>query len=223
MLSFINNPIRCCIFQELDSHLNPSIVLVPNRNKRFLFQRKAAVLGYSVCIGKKKKKRGEKEDIFGYLEVGREKKNWRKNSWRCGCIEGSEGESEGDFELEAEILEFMEKSSNPSLFPSKNELVEAGRLDLVEAIKKRGGWLSLGWESDEENEGVKAAEDEFLRVNFDVADFQRRVDSCKESGSLGENEDESSWPSFSARSSSLSEKSSSNSSSQPASSSGRSL
>lgn len=212
MLSFINNPVCCNAFQELGSRLNSPIVLVSNRKKRCLFPRKAAGLGYSVFIGKKKRR---EVDIFGFLEVGREK-SWRNNSWRCECKDGSEG----DFELEADILEFMEKSSNPGLFPSRNQLVEAGRLDLVEAIKKRGGWFSLGWDSDEDNEGVKAAEDESLRVNFDVADFQRRVDSCKESGSLGENEDESS---FSVRRNSVSGKSSSNSSSQPASSSGRSL
>lgn len=215
MLSLINNPIRCWVSQEHVLHLNPSIALVSNPNKRFLFPRKAAVLGYSLFIGKKR------EDIFGFLEVtGGREKSWLNNSWRCGCKDGSE--TEGDFELEAQILEFMDKSSNPGLFPSKNQLVEAGRLDLVEAIKKRGGWFSLGWESDEEHDGVKAVEDESLRVNFDVADFQRRVDSCKESGSLGENEVDSSSPSFSARSNSPSGESS-NSSSQPASSSVRSL
>jgi hypothetical protein len=47
--------------------------------------------------------------------------------------------------LEDEILEFMQNSNNPERFPSKEELVKAGRLDLAEAIVKEGGWLSYGW------------------------------------------------------------------------------
>lgn len=60
---------------------------------------------------------------------------------------------EGDLALEGEILEFMKESKNPEAFPSKKELVEAGRMDLVNAIAKKGGWLLLGWDlSNEEDE-----------------------------------------------------------------------
>ena len=54
--------------------------------------------------------------------------------------------------LEAEILEFMKDSKNPYAFPSKKELVEAWRMDLVDAIANRGGWLSLGWDLSDEDE-----------------------------------------------------------------------
>ncbi|KAB1220732.1 hypothetical protein CJ030_MR3G002943 [Morella rubra] len=67
-------------------------------------------------------------------------------------------DSEGDFALEAEILEFMKESRNPEAFPRKKELVEAGRMDLVEAIAKRGGWLSLGWDLNDEEEEEKVQE-----------------------------------------------------------------
>lgn len=67
-------------------------------------------------------------------------------------------DSEGDFALEAEILEFMKESRNPEAFPSKKELVEAGRMDLVDAIAKRGGWLSLGWDLYDEEEEEKVQE-----------------------------------------------------------------
>ncbi|XP_038892019.1 protein PTST homolog 2, chloroplastic [Benincasa hispida] len=60
---------------------------------------------------------------------------------------------EGDFALEAEILEFMRSSRNPEAFPSKKDLIEAGREDLVDAIVKKGGWLCLGWNLDEEEDG----------------------------------------------------------------------
>ena len=59
---------------------------------------------------------------------------------------------EGDLALEAEILEFMKDSKNPYAFPSKKELVEAWRIDLVDAIANTGGWLSLGWDLSEEDE-----------------------------------------------------------------------
>ncbi|GMN41762.1 hypothetical protein TIFTF001_010980 [Ficus carica] len=45
-------------------------------------------------------------------------------------------------ELEEEILEFMVNSENPELFPSKKELVDAGRDDLVDAIVNQGGLLN---------------------------------------------------------------------------------
>ena len=57
-------------------------------------------------------------------------------------------ESEGDSGLEQEILEFMRKSEKPEAFPSRKELVDGGRMDLVEAIAEKGGWLSLGWDLD---------------------------------------------------------------------------
>ncbi|XP_058777244.1 protein PTST homolog 2, chloroplastic [Vicia villosa] len=53
--------------------------------------------------------------------------------------------------LEDEILEFMQKSKNPDAFPTKEELLKAGRADLAEAIVKEGGWLSYGWDL---NDGV---------------------------------------------------------------------
>ncbi|XP_062111720.1 protein PTST homolog 2, chloroplastic isoform X2 [Humulus lupulus] len=71
---------------------------------------------------------------------------------RCGVWD-----SEGDFELEAEILEFMNNSNKPGAFPSKKELVDAGRNDLVKAIVKQGGWLSSGWDLDEEEGAQESA------------------------------------------------------------------
>ncbi|KZV58783.1 hypothetical protein F511_24697 [Dorcoceras hygrometricum] len=55
-------------------------------------------------------------------------------------------------------------------------------MDLVESIQKKGGWYTLGW--DEENAEEK--------VDFDIGEFQRRVQRPVESVSLGE-EDEFSW------------------------------
>lgn len=61
--------------------------------------------------------------------------------------EGGEDEA-----LELELLQFMKNSKNPQMFPSKRELIESGRADLAEAIQKRGGWMSMGWEDDDEGE-----------------------------------------------------------------------
>ncbi|CAL0318285.1 unnamed protein product [Lupinus luteus] len=52
--------------------------------------------------------------------------------------------------LEEEILEFMQNSKNPNVFPTREELVAAGRFDLVEAIVKEGGWFTLGWDLNED-------------------------------------------------------------------------
>ncbi|KAL3501322.1 hypothetical protein ACH5RR_035771 [Cinchona calisaya] len=189
----------------------PSIFVVSNTKKRLEIRRKAA--GFKVFVG-------QKTDFLGFLDVGKGK-IWEK-SWCCWCKE--RWESEGDSELEAEILDFMENSSKPGAFPSKKELVEAGRLDLVEAIKNRGGWFSLGWESDENeegNDGERVKEDEILAMDFDIKDFQKRIQSCKESSSSEEIE-AGSWPSSSAGNSPICEDSSA-SSNHSASSSGRSL
>lgn len=161
---------------------------------------------------------GRSSDFVGFLELGRGR--FWENSWSCWCKERSA--SEGDSELEEDILEFMEKSAKPESFPTKKDLVEAGRLDLVEAIKNRGGWFTLGWESEDEgNEEHNVKEDEALRMDFDIKEFRKRVETCEDSGSLRENE-AGSWPSSSASNSSVSKESSA-SSNHSASSSGRPL
>ncbi|KAL3511179.1 hypothetical protein ACH5RR_030580 [Cinchona calisaya] len=202
-------PTRFCFPQRPISNLNiPSIFLVLNAKNRAQIRKKDS--GFMFFVEKR-------SDFSGFLELGSGK--IKENSWCCWCKE--RWESEGDSELEEEILDFMENSSKPGVFPSKKDLVEAGRLDLVEAIKNRGGWFSLGWESEDEgNEGEKVEQDEILRIDFDIKDFQRRVESCKEGGSSEENEG-GSWPSSSSRNYPLSEDSST--SNQSVSSSGRSL
>lgn len=70
-------------------------------------------------------------------------------------------------------MDFMANSEKPTMFPTREELVRAGRLDLVEAIKNKGGWYSLGWD-------VEIVEE---TTDSDIAEFQRRIESCKQSGS----------------------------------------
>ncbi|KAL6969534.1 hypothetical protein U1Q18_029246 [Sarracenia purpurea var. burkii] len=74
------------------------------------------------------------------------------------CCRCKGWESEGDLALEAKILEFMKKSKKPDAFPTKEELMDAGRMDLVEAIVTRSGWFSLGWDLDDDNEEEKVQE-----------------------------------------------------------------
>lgn len=62
----------------------------------------------------------------------------------------------GVSKLELDIYDFMEKSENPSEFPTREELIAGGRPDLAEEILKEGGWLSYGWmEPGEEKEAVE--------------------------------------------------------------------
>ncbi|XP_010256212.1 PREDICTED: uncharacterized protein LOC104596647 isoform X2 [Nelumbo nucifera] len=124
-------------------------------------------------------------------------------------------EGEGDSALEDEILNFMQKSDNRDVFPSKKELIDAGRMDLVEAIEKQGGWLTYGWDADDEEETVQR--DAFLGSNlvfdkehdnnFVLGDdrlCQQRIDniSSDEKNSLGDNDVGSSEVSSSSTSSS---------------------
>jgi hypothetical protein len=41
----------------------------------------------------------------------------------------------------------MCRSAKPGAFPTREELVAAGRSDLADAVASSGGWLSLGWSS----------------------------------------------------------------------------
>ncbi|KAJ0679672.1 putative [Hydroxymethylglutaryl-CoA reductase (NADPH)] kinase [Helianthus annuus] len=78
-----------------------------------------------------------------------------------GGLEPLEGDSE--LGLEGEILEFMKSSRNPNDFPTEKELLDAGRSDLVDAIIKKGGWMSLGWnDSDDDIRDVNARFDPSL-------------------------------------------------------------
>ncbi|XP_052173298.1 protein PTST homolog 2, chloroplastic [Diospyros lotus] len=132
-------------------------------------------------------RRSVKGYSFGLREL--ERRHYEE-SWCCR----SEGwESEGDSELEAEIFEFMKKSAKPKVFPSKKELADAGRMDLVEAVLKRGGWLSLGWDLDtgKEEENVREinvtagyCDDEQVSAEkIDATDSQHRAESRQGSNS----------------------------------------
>jgi len=53
----------------------------------------------------------------------------------------------------------MQSSDKPEAFPTKEELVAAGRADLVNAIVNEGGWLAFGWESNGGYSGIGGLED----------------------------------------------------------------
>ncbi|KAJ6771301.1 PROTEIN PTST-like protein 2 CHLOROPLASTIC [Salix koriyanagi] len=67
----------------------------------------------------------------------------------------------------------MNGSKNPEMFPSKKQLVDAGRMDLVEAILKEGGWLALGWDFDDNVDDV------------DVVDWYSSLTDNKDCGAAG--------------------------------------
>lgn len=64
----------------------------------------------------------------------------------------------------------MKSSEKPDAFPSRKELVDAGRMDLAEAIVKRGGWLSMGWDLEEEGGGGEGREDRDFDSGFVTAE-----------------------------------------------------
>uniref|UniRef100_A0A0E0D4Q2 AMP-activated protein kinase glycogen-binding domain-containing protein n=1 Tax=Oryza meridionalis TaxID=40149 RepID=A0A0E0D4Q2_9ORYZ len=59
----------------------------------------------------------------------------------------SSNAARGEEDLEEAIYEFMRRSDKPGAFPTRAELVAAGRADLAAAVDACGGWLSLGWPS----------------------------------------------------------------------------
>ncbi|KAM7269372.1 hypothetical protein ACFE04_024869 [Oxalis oulophora] len=118
----------------------------------------------------------------------------------CGC--SSNNSSNG---LEAEILEFMTKSRNPHAFPSKKDLLNAGRKDLVLAILKEGGYLAYGWDNSNDND----FDSKFIMSNDD----NRVVDDTCLIGEDDKEEEEEKEEAFVV----------SNTSSYSASSSGRSM
>lgn len=61
---------------------------------------------------------------------------------------GNSYQEEECSDLETKILEFMDNSERPELFPSRSELMKAGRSDLLEGILSKGGWMVAGWDME---------------------------------------------------------------------------
>lgn len=146
-----------CFFASPYSHLDlntfpsPSWDFVFNSNPRRGTRKQEAVVSLSLVAAAKERENAG--SFSGCLEV--EKRNYRGSCNMCvGFVRRCKKDldSEGDFALEAEILEFMRNSENPKAFPTKKQFMDAGRLDLVEAIARQGGWLAFGWDLDDDDE-----------------------------------------------------------------------
>ncbi|MBA0637746.1 hypothetical protein Godav_024556 [Gossypium davidsonii] len=110
------------------------------------------------------------------LVFGEDKK--RVSWWSCCCKKG--WDNDGDLALEADILEFMKNSDKPEAFPSKKELVDAGRMDLVEGIKRQGGWLAMGWDLDDDDEEHGFQEKRFPEAgvkDWDLLEKEKKWDN----------------------------------------------
>lgn len=109
----------------------------------------------------------------------------------CGVVRMCKREEglEDQARLELELLEFMKNSKNPDMFPSKSELIQSGRLDLAEAIEKGGGWMSMGWEDD--NEGHKVEIEDGLARNWEFEFGQNgyEVEVSRSGSELNEEQD----------------------------------
>ncbi|XP_027361317.1 protein PTST homolog 2, chloroplastic [Abrus precatorius] len=80
--------------------------------------------------------------------------------WSCSRFLRRCKDSEGELSsLESQILEFMQNSDKPEAFPTKEELVAAGRVDLVHAIADEGGWLAFGWDLNDGSSEIHDFED----------------------------------------------------------------
>ncbi|XP_021893627.1 uncharacterized protein LOC110811421 isoform X2 [Carica papaya] len=135
-------------FADLNTHIfSPSFFAINLRTRR---NRREISVSSSLLAAK------ESGSLLGFLGAKR-KDNRGSCRWCGGFARGCKRSwsSEGNIELEAGILEFMRNSAKPEVFPSKKELIDAGRMDLVEGIMRQRGWLALGWDSDNEEEEKK--------------------------------------------------------------------
>lgn len=94
--------------------------------------------------------------------------------------------SKSYMDLEMEIFQFMENSSSPDTFPSKDDLIQAGRADLVNAIQLQGGWLAIGWDDAEDETLLTSSE--FLATEFSSPGNTPALNSFVEGNSYN-------WPS----------------------------
>ncbi|CAN6976180.1 unnamed protein product [Brassica rapa subsp. trilocularis] len=103
---------------------------------------------------------------------------------------------DSDKDLETEILEFMKNSDKPGMFPSKKDLIRSERFDLVERIVNQGGWLSMGWDLDEQQEeevrvkenvvlGDLPIEKQLHNLSSNASSSREEVDGKNESGIEG--------------------------------------
>ncbi|KAI3779252.1 hypothetical protein L2E82_08881 [Cichorium intybus] len=112
----------------------------------------------------------KKDRVFGFKEL-------KETRTRSGVSSEGYSDREAELGLEREILMFMKNSSNPNEFPTKKQLLDAGRIDLVDAISKTGGWLALGWDySDDENDFENYNFDHTTDLQTTPENFQQRQD-----------------------------------------------
>ncbi|KAH9327324.1 hypothetical protein KI387_007502, partial [Taxus chinensis] len=89
----------------------------------------------------------KKSNSYSIISIG--KRSVTRGGWRGVAKCGISNWSEGNATLEEEVFQFMEESEKPNHFPSKHELLSAGRSDLVARIMTHGGWLAAGWDSED--------------------------------------------------------------------------
>lgn len=92
-------------------------------------------------------------ELSGAFEVTHKGFSRKDGRHSCSCTTG--WDFEDDSTLEEEIMEFMRTSGKPESFPKMEELVDAGRMDLVEAIRNHGGRFAEVWHLDREEDNVQ--------------------------------------------------------------------
>ncbi|KAJ4958581.1 hypothetical protein NE237_025692 [Protea cynaroides] len=143
-----------------------------NRSHRHNVLLKTSELSVHVKSGSGRLRNSRQLQLRKAGNLGRGANLFKKRRISCDAVQrnSSSGlvtwckicETNGD-PLEAEILDFMEQSDNLIIFSTRKELIDAGRMDLVEAIAQRGDWFALGWDLEEEDDDddEKVQEDEF--------------------------------------------------------------
>ncbi|KAK1259958.1 hypothetical protein QJS04_geneDACA020039 [Acorus gramineus] len=72
----------------------------------------------------------------------------------------------------------MLQSNHPNDFPTKDELIASGRMDLVEKIALQGGWFTFGWDLDQDKIASSHGLNEEMNGSFNADDRVSHHRSC---------------------------------------------
>ena len=78
----------------------------------------------------------------------------------------------------------MRRSKKPDVFPTKEELIEAGKRGLAEAVVAQGGWLAFGWDLEKERGKGKDSCDSnsaVVQENAPLGD-ENKIRDCRSGG-----------------------------------------
>ncbi|KAK1259571.1 hypothetical protein QJS04_geneDACA020095 [Acorus gramineus] len=75
----------------------------------------------------------------------------------------------------------MLQSNHPNDFPTKDELIASGRMDLVEKIALQGGWFTFGWDLDSSMKEIHRLSDAWEFKETEIMNTRGKLRSLRAS------------------------------------------